>query len=255
MPVIFKSFSEWKLYKKNQLSEKNIGYVPTMGNLHQGHLSLCAASQKQNDVTVVSIYVNPTQFNDSSDFDCYPRTLKADIELLKQQQVDYLILPEQEEVYADQFSYQVSENQIATELEGAFRPGHFTGMLTVVIKLLLGVGAGRAYFGEKDYQQYLLIKGMVKSFFIECEIIACPIIREVSLLPFSSRNSRLSPNDRQTADAVAKIFNQPHASLEDIRLKLLSLGVEIDYLEEQYNRRLMAVKVGTIRLLDNYSIN
>jgi pantoate--beta-alanine ligase len=255
MPLIFKSFQEWKQFKKAHLSQKSIGFVPTMGNLHRGHLSLCAESQKQNDVTVVSIFVNPTQFNETSDFECYPRTLEADIELLKQQNVDYLILPQQEEVYADQFSYQVSEHQIATQLEGEYRPGHFTGMLTIVMKLLMGVGAIRAYFGEKDYQQYLLIKGMVKSFFMDCEIIACPIIREDSLLPFSSRNSRLNVNERIIADTVAKIFNQLSVSLDEIRLELLHLGVEIDYLEERFNRRLMAVRVGAIRLLDNYAIN
>jgi pantoate--beta-alanine ligase len=255
MLVIFKSFFEWKLYKKKYLSGQSIGLVTTMGNLHRGHLSLCAASQQENDVTVVSIFVNPTQFNDSHDFTCYPRTLEADIELLKKQQVDYLILPEQEEMYADQFSYQINENQIATVLEGAFRPGHFTGMLTVVCKLLLGVGASRAYFGEKDYQQYLLVQGMVKSFLMDCEIVACPIIREASLLPFSSRNSRLSPKERQIAEAVAEIFNQPHVNLADIRLQLERLGVEIDYLEERWTRRLMAVRVGQIRLLDNYAIN
>jgi pantoate--beta-alanine ligase len=251
---VFESFWEWKAFKKANLSEKTIGFVPTMGNLHQGHLSLCATSQNYNDVTVVSIFVNPTQFNDASDYDAYPRTLQNDLALLEQQGVDYCILPNQSEVYADNYRYQIHETKISKLLEGEFRPGHFNGMLTIVLKLLLGIAPTRAYFGEKDYQQYLLVKDMVESFFMDCEIIACPIIRETSLLPFSSRNSRLLPAERVIADQVAGIFNAKELTIDEIRQQLLDLGLEIDYLEEQFNRRLMAVRVGKIRLLDNYAI-
>lgn len=251
---VFESIEVWKAYQKQHLSNQSIGFVPTMGNLHQGHLSLCAKSQAENDVTVVSIFINPTQFNDPADFAAYPQTLTKDIELLEKQTVDFCICPKVEELYADDYRYQVSENHISCQLEGAFRPGHFTGMLTVVLKLLLGIAPKRAYFGEKDYQQYLLVRDMVKSFFIDCEIIACPIIREPSGLPFSSRNSRLSADERAIAEEVARIFNHPNITLSQIEEQLLQLGVEIDYLAEHWHRRLMAVRVGNIRLLDNYSI-
>ena len=251
---VFESFYEWKAFKKAHLQHLNIGFVPTMGNLHQGHLSLCQISQSQNDVTVVSIFVNPTQFNDAKDFEFYPRTLEHDLALLENQGVDYCILPRQQEIYADDYSYQISEKNVSSILEGAFRPGHFTGMLTVVMKLLLGVAPSKAYFGEKDYQQYVLVKGMVESFLMDCEIIPCPIVRESSQLPFSSRNSRLSLEERVIADKVASIFNSRTLSIEEIQQQLLVLDVKIDYLEEQFDRRLMAVRIGAIRLLDNYAI-
>lgn len=251
---VFESIEAWRVYQKQNISNQSIGFVPTMGNLHQGHLSLCAKSRAQNDLTLVSIFINPTQFNDSADFAAYPQTLAKDIELLQEHAVDFCICPKQEELYADDYRYQVCENSISAQLEGVFRPGHFTGMLTVVLKLLLGIAPKRAYFGEKDYQQYLLVRDMVKSFFIDCEIMVCPIIRETSGLPFSSRNSRLSAHERLIAEEAAKIFNSAGASLEQIEAQLLQLGISIDYLVEQWDRRLMAVRVGNIRLLDNYSI-
>jgi pantoate--beta-alanine ligase len=168
--------------------------------------------------------------------------------------VDYCLILNEAEMYADNYCYQVMENQLANTLEGPIRPGHFSGMLTVVLKLLLGVGAQKAYFGEKDYQQYLLVDGMVKSLFIDCEIIPCPIIREASLLPFSSRNSRLSVVQRQIADAFAQMFNQAHLSLNEIEAQLKTLPLSIDYLVEFKQRRIVAVRIGEIRLLDNYAI-
>lgn len=254
MVKVFESIADWKAYKKQHLIQQTIGFVPTMGNLHLGHLSLCETSQTQNDVTVVSIFINPTQFNDQADFIAYPQTLNQDITLLKDQGVNFCICPSKEELYADDYVYQMTENALSLELEGRFRPGHFTGMLTVVLKLLLGIGPQRAYFGEKDYQQYLLVNEMAQSFLMDCEIVACPVIREASGLPFSSRNSRLSCEERALAEQVAQVFNQPFIALEKIENQMKQLGVKIDYLEEKWGRRLMAVRVGQIRLLDNYPI-
>ena len=251
---VFESIADWKCYKQKFLSTQTLGFVPTMGNLHPVHLSLCRASQEQNDGTVVSIFINPTQFNDPKDFNAYPQTLAEDLKLLENQGVDFCIYPKKEELYADDYRYQVKEESLSLKCEGEFRPGHFNGMLTIVLKLLLGIAPTRAYFGEKDYQQYLLVQDMVKSFFIDCEILACPIIREPSGLPFSSRLSRLSADERAIAEEVARIFNHPNASLSQIKARLLDLGVEIDYLTELWQRRLMAVRVGSIRLLDNYAI-
>lgn len=146
------NINEWIALKKT-FTNQTVGFVPTMGNLHAGHLALCDRSTSENDITVVSIFVNPTQFNQTSDFDLYPRTLEQDQALLIEKKVDYLLLPTANDLYPDHYTVQVSENDLGAELEGEYRPGHFTGMLTVVLKLLNLASATSAYFGEKDYQQ------------------------------------------------------------------------------------------------------
>ena len=255
MVRIISSLKEWSNIRKQQHSLQSLGMIATMGNLHQGHLSLCKKSTQENDLTLVTIYVNPTQFNDAQDLQNYPRTLEQDVELLQNLGgVDYCLVLSDAEIYQDEFSYQVLETQVSKLMEGEFRPGHFTGMLTIVLKLLCGVAPTRAYFGEKDYQQYLLISKMQSAFFIDCEIIPCPIIRETSGLPFSSRNSRLSLNERRIADEFAQIFLQKQQSLAWIKQGILDLGLSIDYIQEYQGRRLVAVRLGQIRLLDNYAI-
>lgn len=248
---IVSDLNDWYLLR-NKIQQQ-IGFVATMGNLHQGHLSLCQASQRENEVTVVSIFVNPTQFNQSSDFSLYPRTLDQDIVLLKKQGIDYVILPDEQAMYPDHYQIQVNETEISLELEGFFRPSHFTGMLTIVLKLLNLVQAHRAYFGEKDYQQLLLIKKMVSAFFIPTEIIACPTVRAEDGLALSSRNSRLTTAQR------AKARNFPHVlqsdkSLEQIRETLTHLGFKVDYISEKWQRRLGAVWLDEIRLIDNFPL-
>ena len=253
MTMILHSIASWKNIKNQELADCRIGFIPTMGNLHQGHLSLCQKSALENDVTVISIYVNPTQFNDTQDFSQYPRTLAQDIQQLEDAKVDYCLVLSDTEMYADDFNYQVSENQLSQTMEGVHRPGHFTGMLTIVLKLLAGVAPTNAYFGEKDYQQYLLISAMQKAFFLDCEVIACPTIREDSGLPFSSRNRRLSLEDRKLADRFAQVFLQQDVSIEEINQQIQALGIEIDYCQEYHGRRWVAVRIGPIRILDNYA--
>ncbi len=253
MTMILHSIASWKNIKKQELAGRSIGFIPTMGNLHQGHLSLCQKSALENDITVISIYVNPTQFNDTQDFSQYPRTLAQDMQQLEHASVDYCLLLSDTEMYADDFNYQVYENQLSQTMEGVHRPGHFTGMLTIVLKLLAGVAPTNAYFGEKDYQQYLLISSMQKAFFLDCEVIACPTIREDSGLPFSSRNRRLSLEDRKLADKFAQVFLQKDVSIEDINQQIQALGIEIDYCQEYLGRRWVAVRIGPIRILDNYA--
>lgn len=255
MVLMLDSISAWKELKTSKLKGQSIGFIPTMGNLHLGHLSLCKQSIQDNDVTVVSIYVNPTQFNDPNDLAKYPKTLEQDLDLLAGlKKVDYCLVLNDTEMYADDYNYRVSEHALSNELEGEFRPGHFTGMLTVVIKLLLAVNPTRAYFGEKDYQQYQLIQGMKHAFFMDCEIVPCPIVRETSGLPFSSRNSRLSGEQRMLADEFSSVFLQKHLSTDDIKEKLIKLGLEIDYLADKKQRRFVAVRIGGVRLLDNYAL-
>ncbi|HEU5280660.1 MAG TPA: pantoate--beta-alanine ligase [Gammaproteobacteria bacterium] len=235
------------------LNGKRIGFVPTMGNLHEGHLALCARSQQENEVTVASIFVNPTQFNQTQDFQSYPRTLDEDIEKLRAAGVNYVFAPNATEIYPDHFTVQVSETQLSSGLEGEHRPGHFTGMLTVVMKLLNIIQATRAYFGEKDYQQFLLVKKMVESLFMTVEVVAHQTVRAEDGLALSSRNSRLSKNARLRAASFSRLL-QSSQSFEEIRSELLSQGFKVEYLEERWGRRLGAVVLEGVRLIDNVEV-
>lgn len=249
---VFQDVPDWRQTRTTFSPEKTVGFVPTMGNCHQGHASLMAKSIAENDVTVASIFVNPTQFNQQDDFIHYPRTLDNDLALLEKQGVDYCLLPNESDIYACNRYYQVQENHHSTTLEGAYRSGHFTGVLTVVMKLFQLVKPHRAYFGEKDYQQLQLIQGMVKAFFMDIEVIACPTIREPSNLACSSRNNRLTKQEREKADQFARIFHQTTCDIEEIRSTLEAHQIDIIYLEEQQQRRYVAVQLGTVRLIDNY---
>ncbi|QDQ40113.1 pantoate--beta-alanine ligase [Legionella geestiana] len=245
-----RTVSELREALRTRSASLTTGFVPTMGNLHAGHLSLLERSVAENTRTIASIFVNPTQFNAEADFRLYPRTLDDDLALLEKAGVAYCFHPDPSEMYPDDFSFQVQENRLALPMEGNSRPGHFTGMLTVVLKLLNLTRPTRAYFGEKDYQQASLVSAMVKAFFLETDIIVCPTIREASGLPFSSRNRRLNAEQRQTADTFARIFHAG-SPLEATRNALEAAGIAVDYLEEHAGRRFVAVKIGDIRLIDN----
>jgi pantoate--beta-alanine ligase len=193
MAQVFKTISEWREFRKSEIFKGiSLGFVPTMGALHDGHISLFNRSVKENDKSVASIFVNPTQFNDKEDLKNYPRNFDEDYRKLADAGVDYIIFPEYNDMYNDDFRYEVNEKELSKILCGASRPGHFTGVLTVVLKLLNIVKAGRAYFGEKDYQQYLLIKGMTEAFFIDTQIVPGAIVREADGLAMSSRNVLLN---------------------------------------------------------------
>lgn len=250
---LFTQLNSWQAFRSNLNPQQSLGFVPTMGCLHQGHASLVEKSCQENHHTLVSIFVNPTQFNNSDDLKNYPQTLEQDLATLTTLGVDYVLLPSQEELYACDYQYQIEEKQLSLAMEGQHRPGHFTGMLTVVMKLLMLSKANRAYFGEKDYQQLELVKGMCKAFFIDTQIIACPTQREKSLLAMSSRNRRLNTQQRQRADAFARIFHQSQ-SLDEIRTQLKALDITIEYLEEHRGRRYCAVNIGAVRLIDNYAL-
>ncbi|HLF67060.1 MAG TPA: pantoate--beta-alanine ligase [Gammaproteobacteria bacterium] len=250
MTQIIRDLNTWQNYRKNLSHAEKIGFVPTMGNLHEGHASLLRRSVQENTQTVLSIFVNPTQFNDQNDLANYPRTEAQDIALAEALKVDAVLIPSMELMYPHGYRYQVQENNISQYLEGELRPGHFTGMLTVVLKLLQLVRATHAYFGEKDYQQLLLVQGLVEDFFIDTKIVPCPTVRLPEGLPMSSRNSRLSPEDLQHAHHFSKILQQ-NIPLPEIKQQLINQGFEVEYLEEQFNRRLCAVKFKNVRLLDN----
>ena len=237
----------------SQIAQQSIGLVPTMGALHSAHLSLVEKAIKENEITVVSIFVNPTQFNNSQDLKNYPRPFERDRELLGKLNVDYLFHPPFEELYPDNYRYRVSENELSRILCGAHRPGHFDGVLSVVMKLFNIIRPTRAYFGEKDYQQLMLIKEMVKAFFMPLEIISCPTIREEDGLAMSSRNILLDQRSRQLAPHFYRLLNSS-SSCSEIKKQLTDLGFEIDYIEELFDRRFGAVTLNNVRLIDNVQI-
>ncbi len=248
---IIKTLSDWQVLRRQLAPTLSLGFVPTMGNLHLGHQSLMQICRDENDLTVVSIFVNPTQFHRSDDFKHYPKTLEADLALLQDIGVDYCIIPDTQSLYPEGFRYRIEEHAKSLHLEGAKRPGHFSGVLTVVMMLFQLVKPHRSYFGEKDYQQYQLVRDMATSFFLDLDIIACPTIREASGLAFSSRNNRLSPSERALAEQFAKIFHQ-NKSCAEITRELTDLGIKVDYIEDNGQRRFAAVYIGDIRLIDNY---
>ncbi len=222
--------------------------------MHSGHASLIKQSQKDNQKTVVSIFVNPTQFNNPEDFNTYPKNFENDFSLLKDWGVDVLFFPKSTEIYSDNFKFVISEKDVSKILCGAHRPGHFDGVLTVVMKLLNIIKPQNAYFGEKDYQQYLLILKMVEAFFVPTSIISCPIIREGDGLAMSSRNVRLSPSGRALAPQIFTALKSS-ASVSEVKEKLTSLGIDVEYCEEHWGRIFIAVFLENVRLIDNVPLS
>lgn len=189
---------------KNKSEGKTVGFVPTMGALHAGHVSLVKYSVAQNDVTVVSIFVNPTQFNDKEDLKKYPRTLEADCKLLEPEGVTYVFAPSVEDMYPSPDTREFSYPPLDTVMEGAHRPGHFNGVCQIVSKLFDAVKPERAYFGEKDFQQLAIIREMVRQMRYNIDIVGCPIVREEDGLAMSSRNTRLSVEERENALKISQ---------------------------------------------------
>lgn len=229
---------------------QTLGFVPTMGALHQGHASLIEQSLAENDRTVVSIFVNATQFNDPDDLTNYPRPLGEDRAALEDLRVDYLFLPDHDTVYPDDYRYKVVESELSRVLCGAHRPGHFDGVLTVVMRLFNIIRPHRAYFGEKDFQQYQLVKEMTEAFFLGVEIRPCPIVRDPDGVALSSRNVLLSADGRALAAEFASILADGD-SPTSVRTALEAKEITVEYVEEMFGRRLAAVVIDGVRLIDN----
>ena len=241
---------EWRAVRTGKVfAGQSVGFVPTMGALHEGHHQLLKRARAENERVVLSIFVNPPQFNDPNDLTKYPRTLEADL-ALSTGLVDDVIVPEAAEIYPDRYRYRVTDNQLSTVLEGAHRPGHFDGVLTVVLKLLNLVQPQRAYFGEKDWQQLQLVDGMVKALLLPVEIVHCETVRDPDGLAMSSRNRRLSPAARARAVHFPRILRTAATSGEAVQA-LIAAGFEVDYVEERDGVRLGAVRIEDVRLIDN----
>lgn len=250
-PVVFRTPEELKTWRLEK--HATVGFVPTMGALHSGHESLLQKARAENDIVVLSIFVNPTQFNDKNDFEKYPNTWESDVAIAERHRVDAIFHPGSETMYPEGYRYRVTENELSQMLCGKSRPGHFDGVLTVVMKLLNIVQPTRAYFGEKDYQQLSLVQGMVSSFFLPYQIIAVPTVRESTGLALSSRNLRLNPQDHLKAAEIYRALTESGDATQAQR-RLLENGFDVDYVEDFQGRRYAAARVGEVRLIDNVEI-
>jgi pantoate--beta-alanine ligase len=260
---------------------KAIGFVPTMGALHEGHLSLVRHARQENDIVVVSIFVNPTQFGPSEDFNRYPRDIEGDTEKLLKEEVDILFMPDITTMYPEGFSTYVEVEKISEKLCGAFRPGHFKGVATVVTKLFNIVKPKRAYFGQKDYQQSVVIKQMVKDLDMDIYVIACPTIREKDGLAMSSRNTYLDSEQRAAATVIYRCLKEASDLIKSgiidighikrvmhdrISNEPLVSGIDyvgiydpftLDEISEIKDEMLLAIaiRIGNTRLIDNMLVN
>ena len=262
-------------------TQKTLGFVPTMGALHDGHKSLVEQSVAENDFTIVSIFVNPTQFNNPSDLEKYPRYLEKDVDLLQKVGCDYIFAPESKDIYQeDELNnrFEFDFGGLDSVMEGRFRPGHFNGVVQIVSKLFQLVKPDKAYFGEKDFQQLSIIHRMVDVMNIDVQIIDCQIIREESGLAMSSRNERLSPEQRKNAVQISKVLFESRNFVP--RLKPSEIvnwvteqinkvpGLDVEYYEivdvkslqtvnswEKPTVGCIAVFCGEVRLIDNIRYN
>lgn len=274
--VVVKNIDEMKKICRELRKEKTIGFVPTMGYLHEGHLSLVRRSKKENDITVVSIFVNPTQFGPNEDYNSYPRNLNRDASLLEKEDVDYVFVPEIEQMYPKDYSTYINEEKLSRHLCGRSRPGHFRGVCTVVTKLFNIVKPNRAYFGQKDAQQFRVIRRMVRDLNMDVEVIECPIVREPDGLAMSSRNIYLSTEERNQALALNRslkiaenLYRSGEKNTERMKEKIVQYlssfdKIKIDYVEIVSEETLEPVEkiegkvivaiaawVGKARLIDN----
>lgn len=271
---VARTIGEMKALRRQ--SQGTVGFVPTMGYLHDGHLELVRRARAENSVVVVSIFVNPTQFGPAEDFERYPRDIPRDLALLEREGADIVFIPSAEEIYPAGFSTWVVVEKVTERLEGKSRPGHFRGVATVVNKLFNIVEPTRAYFGQKDAQQVVVIKRMVSDLNMNVEIVVVPTVRESDGLAMSSRNVYLNPQERQAATVLfraltlaGRLFGKGERDAEALRSAMVSLIkeeplAEVDYVSIAHPETLeelstiegpalvsLAVRIGKTRLIDN----
>ena len=275
---IIQDISSTKSLCRSLKQEGTLGFVPTMGYLHEGHLSLVKQSVKENPNTIVSIFVNPSQFGQNEDLDTYPRDLERDVALLKECGVEYVFNPNAQTIYPSGFDTWVVPEKLASVLCGKSRPGHFRGVATVVLKLLNITNPDHMYMGIKDYQQLRILKQMASDLHLDCDIVACPIVREADGLAMSSRNSYLNPDERKRALSLyhgllkaRELYEQGERDCGQIIKTIKSIiresGGRIDYIEcvdpltlqsiseaKDDTRMMLAVYFGKTRLIDNMAL-
>lgn len=280
MEVIYKKIPLARKVKELRESEKTLGFVPTMGALHEGHLSLVHNSRRQNDFTIVSIFVNPTQFNDKRDLERYPRMPDKDLAMLEKAGCDFVFIPDEQEMYPEPDNRIFDFGGLDEVMEGKHRPGHFNGVAQIVTRLFDAVQPHRAYFGLKDYQQLAIIRKITADLSYPVEIVSCPIIRECDGLAMSSRNMLLSSSERRTALGLsqalfrAKEMKEYHTPAEVTEFVIDMLratqGIQLEYFEIVDGQTLLpavnwdarhgvigcvAARVGKVRLIDNINFS
>lgn len=249
---VWRTVDEWK-QRRRALEGRSVGFVPTMGALHAGHGSLVERCRRENEVVVVSIFINPTQFNDPGDLQRYPRTFENDLALIESMGADEVILPGPDDLYPGGYRFRIESDTDTSLMEGAHRPGFLQGVMTVVLKLLNLVRADRAYFGEKDYQQLQVVTDMARDFFVPTEIVPCETVREESGLALSSRNMLLSAEGKRNAAGLFRALRDAATPAEAL-LMLEAQGFVVDYVEEHAGRRFAAAFLEGVRLIDNMAI-
>jgi pantoate--beta-alanine ligase len=274
------TFTSKNLFRERLKSLKNqnktIGFVPTMGALHKGHLSLIDCAKKENNITVASIFVNPTQFNERDDFKKYPRNIDKDLDILSRQGCDIAFTPSEEDMYPETDNRHFDFGTLQNVMEGAHRPGHFNGVAQIVSKFLEIIHPDKAYFGEKDFQQLTIIRELTRQMNMNTQIIGCPIIREDDGLAMSSRNKRLSKEERESATKISEILFKGKEMAEQKSVKNLkewmknelnkNPHINVEYIEIVNEKNLQPIHnwkdakqirtfaaawVGNVRLIDN----
>jgi pantoate--beta-alanine ligase len=249
MIQVWESVSGWR-EQRRAIEGRSVGFVPTMGALHRGHASLVERCKMENQVSVVSIFVNPAQFNDPQDLDRYPRPFDSDLALLEALGVDHVLAPAVTQLYPRGYGFRIEAAGLTDLMEGAHRPGFLQGVMTIVLKLLNLVRPKRAYFGDKDFQQLRTITEMAEDFFIPTEIVPCPTVRAPSGLAESSRNRLLSAEGREKAACLYRALSTASSSGEASAV-LQADGFTVDYVEEHWGRRFAAAWLEGVRLIDN----
>jgi pantoate--beta-alanine ligase len=285
MRIIYSLEEIGTIIKEFKQKGQKTGFVPTMGALHDGHISLVKHAKAENDIVVVSIFVNPTQFNDKKDLANYPRMIEKDIALLQSYNVDYIFAPDEQEMYPESDS-RMPDNMVFEFgdldkiLEGKYRPGHFNGVAQIVYKFFKFLNPDKAYFGEKDFQQVIIIKHLIKTLNLNIEIVSCPIVRESDGLAMSSRNMLLLPDQRKSAILISRSLRDSLNYIDKLSIAGLKEMVcnninkdnllEVEYFEIVNDTTLLpvsswndpagkvgliAVRIGKIRLIDNIRYN
>lgn len=281
MEIITRRQRIFSIARKLRRESKVVGFVPTMGALHEGHLTLVREARQSCDVVIVSIFVNPTQFNDKKDLEKYPRDLTSDATALTEYDVDFIYAPEPDEIYPEGFDTYVDVGGITDKLEGSSRPGHFRGVATVVTILLNTIRPEKAFFGQKDAQQVAVVKQLVRDLGFETEIVVIPTVREVSGLAMSSRNERLSAESRLKAAVIIdslreaklayikgernaarlieiarkRMVSEPLASIDYIEIVDRDTMQSIEKIGDSETLILMAATIDGVRLIDNVILN
>ncbi len=281
MEIVNRRQRMFSISRRQRREEKSVGFVPTMGALHEGHLALVKEARQRCDIVVVSIFVNPAQFNDRSDLEKYPRDLTADAALLADYDVDYVFAPDASEVYPEGFSTYVNVDSLTETLEGVSRPGHFRGVATVVTILFNTVRPDLAFFGQKDAQQIAVIKRLTADLGFETEIVVVPTVREESGLAMSSRNSQLTDEEREKAVVIIealreaklafkkgernaldlteivkdRLASEPLAKLDYVAVVNRDSLQPIEKIGDEETLILVAVHLGNVRLIDNVILN